>query len=154
MSVTGPFSKWLSLVRNRWLTLIRNQWLSLARNRWLSLVRNNQPYHKIKITFDPEGGGSDFEDEFLYWIHQTNHTVDYLAYSFHVEEGGLRFREAYNVRDIKGILFSDYNNYEPASDALTLGELDAAFENSGLKKLSEINLENITLKTETFKSKK
>ena len=109
-----------------------------------------EPYHKIKITFDPEGGGSDFEDEFLYWIHQTNHTVDYLAYSFHVEEGGLRFREAYNVRDIKGILFSDYNNYEPASDTLTLDELDAAFENSGLKKLSEINLANITLKTENL----
>jgi hypothetical protein len=90
------------------------------------------------------------KNEFIYWIHRDNQTVDYLAYSFHVDKGGLRFREAYNIRNIKGILFSDYNNYEPASDTITLDKLDVAFENSGLKKLSEINLENITLTTENL----
>lgn len=110
----------------------------------------NQPYHKVKVTFDREGGGSDYEDEFIYWIHPENHSMDFLAYSFHVNEGGLRFRVAYNIRSINGILFSDYINYKPASDTVTLEELDTAFDNSGLKKLSKINLENITVKTENL----
>lgn len=109
-----------------------------------------KPYHKIKVTFDQEGGGSDHEDEYIYWIHPDNFTVDYLAYSFNVNDGGLRFRAAHNVRDIKGILFADYINYEPVSDTVALEKLDVAYENEGLKKLSDINLKNITVKTETI----
>lgn len=106
-----------------------------------------QSYHKIKVTFQQEGGGSDHEDEYIYWIHPDAYTVDYLAYSFSVNEGGIRFREAHNVRNIKGILFTDYVNYEPVADTTTLEEMDTAFENGGLKKLSDINLENISLET-------
>lgn len=109
-----------------------------------------QPYHKIKVTFELEGGGSDHEDEYIYWIHPNNYTVDYLAYSFQVNEGGLRFREAHNRRNIKGVLFADYVNYEPASDTVTLERLDVAFENGGLKKLSDIDLKNITAQTGTL----
>ncbi len=100
-------------------------------------IIKDQPYHKIKVTFDPEGGGSDHEDEFIYWIHQKSNSMDFLGYSFHVNEGGLRFREAYNVRNINGIIFSDYINYEPASNTITLDKLDIAFQNSGLKNLSQ-----------------
>lgn len=104
-----------------------------------------QSYLKIKVTFDQEGGGSDHEDEYMYWIHPERHTVDYLAYSFSVNEGGMRFREARIVRNIKGILFADYVNYETVSDTIALEHLDTAFENAGLKKLSDINLENINV---------
>lgn len=109
-----------------------------------------ESYHKIKVTFDQEGGGSDHEDEYVYWINTNSHRVDYLAYSFQVNEGGMRFREAKNVRNVDGILFADYINYKPVADTATLEKLDTAFENGELEKLSEINLENITLTTDSF----
>lgn len=101
------------------------------------------PYHKIKVTFAKEGGGSDHEDEYIYWINQTSHTMDYLAYSFQVDGGGLRFREAYNVRKVNGVLFADYHNYAPITDTLKLDEMDVAFEASALKMISDIDLKNI-----------
>ena len=57
-------------------------------------------YYKVKVTFKKEGGGTDFEDEFLYWIHKESFTVDYLAYKYAVHGGGIRFRAAYNPRVI------------------------------------------------------
>lgn len=44
-------------------------------------IIKDQPYHKIKVTFDPEGGGSDHEDEFIYWIHQKSNSMDFLGYN-------------------------------------------------------------------------
>ena len=41
-----------------------------------------EAYHKLKVTFKQDGGGEDFEDEFIYWFHQDTHSLDYLAYSF------------------------------------------------------------------------
>jgi len=55
-------------------------------------------YYKIKVTFRKEGGGTDYEDEFMYWIHKERFTIDYLAYKYAVDGGGIRFREAYNPR--------------------------------------------------------
>jgi hypothetical protein len=37
----------------------------------------------------------DFDDEYMYWIKDTR-KVDYLAYSYHVNDGGVRFRAAFN----------------------------------------------------------
>ncbi len=100
-------------------------------------------YYKIKVTFDQEGGGTDFEDEFLYWIHKDNFTVDYLAYKYAVNEGGIRFREAYNPRVVNGIRFVDYNNYKTDNLKTPLSDLDQLFENKKLKLLSKIALEDI-----------
>ena len=76
-----------------------------------------EPYHKIRITFGQEGGGKDFEDQFMYWIHQEKHTIDYLAYNYQTDGGGARFREAINVRNVGGIRFADYINYKPLSES-------------------------------------
>ncbi|WP_452229533.1 MULTISPECIES: DUF6503 family protein [unclassified Lacinutrix] len=104
-------------------------------------------YHKIKVTFKQEGGGEDFEDEFLYWINTKTFTVDYLAYSYQEDSGvGIRFREAYNVRTINGLRFVDYNNFKPADESLNLLDTDKAFENDTLKLLSKIELKEITVK--------
>jgi hypothetical protein len=100
-------------------------------------------YFKIQISFSEDGGGEDFEDVFIYWVNKDTHFVDYLAYSFHVNGGGMRFREAYNPRVINGIRFVDYNNYKATNASTKLEDLDKAFENNGLEKLSEINLENV-----------
>ncbi|NVK53440.1 MAG: deoxyribose-phosphate aldolase [Flavobacteriaceae bacterium] len=100
-------------------------------------------YDKVQITFSEEGGGEDFEDVYVYWIHKETHNIDYLAYSFHVNGGGMRFREAVNERFVNGIRFVDYNNYKPTNASTKLLDLEKAFEKDQLVKVSEINLENI-----------
>ncbi len=105
------------------------------------------PYHKVFISFNEEGGGEDFEDTFIYWIHTENKTVDYLAYKYHVNEGGIRFREAFNIRTVGGLRFVDYNNYKPLGDyrSIDLATTDKLFEEGKLKLLSKIILEDITV---------
>lgn len=102
-----------------------------------------EPYQKVKVTFEQEGGGEDFEDEFIYWFHSRHHTMDYMAYSYHTEGGGMRFREAYNPRNIGGIRWQDYINYKPASAEARLEELDKLFDQDELEELSRIELEDI-----------
>lgn len=81
---------------------------------------DGEPYEAIEVTFRQEGGGRDWEDRFVYWLHRDRHTLDYFAYAFHVNGGGTRFREAYNVRKENGIRFADYRNYTAASIGDTL----------------------------------
>ena len=101
-----------------------------------------QTYHTIKVTFNQEGGGEDYEDVFLYWIHHETFEVNYLAYSYNEDDGiGIRFREAYNERYVNGIRFVDYNNYKPKDDSATLTDLPKLFDNDQLKLLSTIELE-------------
>ncbi|GGX28927.1 DUF6503 family protein [Aquimarina muelleri] len=107
-----------------------------------AVVKGNS-YYKIRVTFSEEGGGTDFEDEFLYWIHKDNFTVDYLAYKYAVNGGGIRFREAYNPRVINGIRFADYKNYKTDFLNTPLSNLDKLFKDKQLKFLSEIELEDI-----------
>lgn len=103
-------------------------------------------YHKIKITFNEEGGGEDFEDEFIYWINVKTFKTDYIAYSYNESDGlGLRFREAYNERYIKGIRFVDYNNFKPKENTVLLEKLDELFEQGELQLLSKIELENVSV---------
>jgi len=103
----------------------------------------DQTYYKIKVWFNEQGGGEDFEDVFVYWIHKQSYQVDYLAYEFHVNDGGMRFRQAYNRRDIGGIQFVDYNNYEPKNNSTSLVELDSLFQHNDLRLLSKIALEHV-----------
>ncbi|MGV3587909.1 MAG: DUF6503 family protein [Adhaeribacter sp.] len=105
-----------------------------------------QPYHKIKVTFAQEGGGVDHEDEFIYYIHQKTFLVDYFAYSYQTEGGGMRFRQAYNPSTVGGIRFQQYINYEPPHKEVLLSDLDKLFEAGELKELSRIELENIQVK--------
>ena len=62
-------------------------------------VINQQLYEKVKVTFLQENGGKDFEDVFVYWIHAESKTVDFLAYSYLTDGGGVRFRQAINRRN-------------------------------------------------------
>lgn len=102
-----------------------------------------EAYYKIEIRFSEDGGGEDFDDVFVYWVHKKNFNIDYLAYSFHVNGGGKRFRQATNERVINGIRFVDYKNYKPTNTTTSLENLDVAFENERLEKISEINLINV-----------
>ncbi len=100
-------------------------------------------YYEIGVTFKKEGGGTDFEDKFVYWIGKTDFALDYLAYSYEVNGGGIRFREAYNKRNVNGITFLDYNNYKPNTLKVDLTELDALFQEGKLELLSKIETEDV-----------
>lgn len=104
---------------------------------------NGKPYYIIEVTFNEDGGGEDFEDVFLYWIHAKTFKIEYLAYKYFTEGGGLRFREAYNERFVNGIRFIDYKNYKPETKLVTLKELQNLFESDNLELLSTIDLENV-----------
>jgi len=120
---------------------------AVIKNKLGEVTIKGKNYHKIKVTFQEDGGGEDFEDEFLYWIHTETYTVDYLAYSYQEASGvGIRFREAYNERTINGLRFVDYNNFKPKNESLNLLDTDKAFEANNLKLLSKIELKNITVK--------
>lgn len=109
-------------------------------------IIKEKKYHTIKVSFDQEGGGKDHEDVFLYWINKDSNRIDYFAYSYSSDGGGIRFREAINPRVIEGILFQDYINYEPADDQASLEKMLDLYKEDGLVKLSVINHENITVK--------
>ncbi|MFZ5971607.1 MAG: DUF6503 family protein [Bacteroidota bacterium] len=118
-----------------------------VRKKWLGeTTLKDQPYYKIEVTFAEEGGGEDHTDVFHYWIHQEKFTVDYLAYLYHTDGGGIRFREAINPRNINGMLLQDYINYEPPSKSASLDEMEELFRQGSLKELSRIALENISVK--------
>ncbi len=103
---------------------------------------NGKDYYKVKVTFDQQGGGNDFEDVYLYWIDQKTYKPTYLAYEFHVDGGGLRFRKAFNERYINGIRFVDYYNYKPIGGA-GITQLDSLYEKEELELLSKIELKNV-----------
>ncbi|MDO6597207.1 deoxyribose-phosphate aldolase [Oceanihabitans sp. 2_MG-2023] len=120
---------------------------AVIKNKLGEVVVKGKKYHKIKVTFNQEGGGEDYEDVFVYWINSETYTVDYLAYSYQEVSGvGMRFREAYNVRIVNGLRFVDYNNYAPKDKSLHLIETDKAFEKGNLKLLSKIELKDIIVK--------
>lgn len=102
-----------------------------------------ESYFEIGVSFDQEGGGTDFDDTFVYWIHKNKYTVDYLAYQYAVDGGGIRFREAYNPRVVNGIRFVDYNNFKPETLDIPLEKLDELFEKGSLKLLSKIETESV-----------
>jgi hypothetical protein len=118
-----------------------------ANKQWIEETTiKGEPYDVVRITFDQRGGGEDHQDIFLYWIHQQKNTMDYLAYSYQTNGGGLRFREAVNPREVGGILFQDYVNYQPEDETVPLEKLQSLFVSGALKKLSEIKLENIRVR--------
>jgi hypothetical protein len=99
-------------------------------------------YTKLRVTFDEEGGGEDFNDVFIYWMNKETNTMDFLAYQYFTEGGGIRFREAYNPREVGGFLFQDYNNFKPTT-GIELIDMDKAFEMGEMEQVSEIVLEDI-----------
>lgn len=103
-------------------------------------------YLGLEVSFAKEGGGTDHDDEFYYWINAETHQIEYLAYNYKVNNGGVRFRLAYNTRKVGGVLFQDYENYKapvgtPLKNLLNLYAIDS------LERVSFIDTENVKLLT-------
>ena len=99
-------------------------------------------YEVIKVSFKQEGGGTDFDDEYYYWINAETMLIDYLAYNYHTNGGGVRFRAAYNPVKVEGIHFQDYVNYK-VEVGTKLEKLPFLYEKGMLQELSRIETENI-----------
>ena len=108
-----------------------------------SVVIKGQPYYKIEVRFSEEGGGEDFEDVFVYWVHQKSFLIHYLAYEFHTNGGGFRFREVTSEKIIEGIRFVNYANYKPNKQITDVKIIDSLFIAGNLNKVSDIILKNI-----------
>lgn len=101
------------------------------------------PYRKVEVTFAQEGGGQGWRNRFVYWFHDGDWTLDYLAY----DEGGdprvTRFRRAVNRRDVGGILVQDYENYAGDPEVVDIAEYDRLFEAGALRLLSMVEFEDV-----------
>lgn len=104
---------------------------------------NGEKYHLVKVTFQPEGGGEHYEDEFLYWFGLEDSLMDYMAYSYHTDGGGVRMREVSEVMEVGGIRFQNYLNLKVEDKNTPVEKMQELYISGKLEKLSEINLENI-----------
>ncbi len=103
---------------------------------------DKQKYDKVKVWFDKEGGGKDFEDVYCYWFNQKTHLVDYLAYT----NGGPRFRRVKNRQTVGGIIFQDYENFAITDTTIQAYDYDKAFIAGKDSLLSLIEQKNIVVK--------
>ncbi len=109
----------------------------------LGIVRiGESDYYKIRVTFRQEGGGDDYQDVFVYWFNTQTFRPDYLAYEYLTDGGGMRFREAYNDREVGGIWFADYRNLKPVKE-VPVTSLDSLFALGELEELSVVELIDI-----------
>ena len=110
------------------------------------VIIKGKEYHKIQVTFSENGGGDDFDDVFIYWFDKDNFQLDYLAYKYNTNGGGIRFRDVKKENFVNGIRFVDYNNYKPLNKNIDFYTIDKLYKEGKLKKVSEIVLNNIEIK--------
>ena len=101
---------------------------------------NGKAYKTVEVRFKQEGGGTDFDDVFMFWFNSKTYEMDYFAYSCHTDGGGVRFRESINFEKVDGVIFRDYNNYKAELET-ELIDLPRMFEKGELELLSTIDLE-------------
>ena len=103
-------------------------------------------YDLIKVTFQQDGGGDDFDDEFLYWIGKDDKFIDYIAYSYNTDGGGVRLRAVTDVIEVGGIRFQNYLNFKPEDKNTSVEKMQELYVSGDLALLSEIILENIEVR--------
>ena len=99
-------------------------------------------YRLLNVAFEEDGGGNDFEDEFMYWINKETNLMDYFAYRYHTNGGGVRFRTVSNRWNVDGMIFQDYINYEVPVDT-EFKEIPNKWTKAELKELSRIENTNV-----------
>ena len=102
-------------------------------------------YHEVRVTFEQEGGGEDYDDVFLYWFDKEDYSMDYLAYLYHTDGGGLRFRKGINPRRVGGVLIQDYINYKPDDESIDINTINELFSSNELTELSRIINEDVVI---------
>ncbi len=101
-------------------------------------------YQKMEVNFTEKDGGVDFQDNFLYWINKKRKTLDYLAYLYHTNKGGVCFRVAISRRTMDGVVFQDYENYSVPKNT-PLDELYKLYKKGELELFSMIESNSIRI---------
>ena len=112
----------------------------------------DESYQVLDVTFGREGGGRDWQDRFVYWIHDERHTIDYLAYAFHVNGGGIRFRQAFGAREVEGVRVQNYRNFAPTDATLSPNDLERLpqlWRAGRLRHLSDVILDDVRIERPT-----
>lgn len=105
----------------------------------------DKKFHIVEVRFQEDGGGQDFQDVYRYWFDVDNFQLQYLAYTFLVNGGGIRFREVIREEFVEGIRFVDYNNYAPKENRLSIEEISKHFNEDALQLISSIENKNISV---------
>lgn len=100
-------------------------------------------YAVLRVRFTEEGGGSDYDDEFMFWFDRRSHRMDYFAYRYVRDGGGVRFREAVNRRSVEDMLIQDYINYKHENWQMPLDSMSILFDRGALQELSRIEFQNL-----------
>lgn len=108
-------------------------------------VIQDKNYQTLKVTFSQNGGGEDFQDEYRYWINEETNEIDFLAYNYETNGGGIRFREAINKRKVNGVLVADYKNYGFETLDHKLDELPMLWSENKIPLLSVIENKNVEI---------
>lgn len=106
-------------------------------------VVQGRPHFVVEVTFDQQGGGTDFEDEFRYWFDAETLMMNYLAYQYHTNGGGVRFRVATNRKSYSDLWVQDYDNYAPRHKEISLDSLPRLWQLGELQKVSRIAKEEV-----------
>ncbi len=112
---------------------------AVVKQRLADIELKGKKYHTLKITFRQQAGGTDFEDEFRYWIDAESFAVDYLAYNYITDGGGIRFRSVSERFEKFGMRFQNYTNYKPLLKDTPLDSLPRLFTRKQLIAVSQIN---------------
>lgn len=99
---------------------------------------NNKTFELIEVTFLQEYGGEDFDDQYVYWFNQQNLKMEFLAYKYHTNNGGIRFRILHSDNIVEGITFQNYYNLKPADLSTPLTQLPNLWQNNALDTVSVI----------------
>ena len=104
---------------------------------------NGKEYYKVKVTFDEEGGGDDYNDWFIYWFEKNTKEMDYFAYYYHTNGGSSRFRAVKKQHIVNGFTFYDWENFTSDEIGEEIENYDKLFIEGKLEKVSDIELRNI-----------
>lgn len=101
--------------------------------------------HKVKVTFEV-GTSTDAGDRYMYWFDPETARLEYLAYSYDDNGGGIRFRRAIRHRRVGGLLFFDQENYGIDGPGLSVDAIDAAYVRDAMRHVSTVRLEDIQVR--------
>lgn len=110
---------------------------------------NGRDHHKIRVRFAKEGGGVDHDDVYVYWFDVETGRLAYLAYEYHVNGGGFRFREVTRYHEDQQVILMDYSNAKPTVPVSDVVDMDALWKAGKLTVVSQVNLERIQIQSGT-----
>ncbi len=101
--------------------------------------------HKVKVTFQA-GSSTDAGDQYMYWFDHETARLEYFAYSYDDNGGGIRFRRAVRHRRVGGLLFFDQENLGVDGSGLSVDAIDAAYVRAAMRQVSTVRLEGIEVR--------